>query len=509
MSHPIPPAVNSQGQPLQLPELRTLQKEALAAVFERYGNGVSEMLVHLATGVGKTVLGINLALRFPKTLFLVHQQELMHQTLKAWNHLVPEEKSSCAWKTTDLSGRFVVGMIQSVINRLDTVPKDEFQLVIVDECHHGGSASWLKVINHLKPALMVGLTATPERYDGIPLSKIFGEIVYSAGVGKAVEHGHLVQPIGFIVRTSVTISSDSIHEGDFDEEKLEREINVPERNRLVAENYLKHAKGRKAIGYGVTIKHAKELAETAQGFGIRADYIYGADPERQAKLEAHRDGELDVLFNSVLLMEGYDDSSISCVLWARPTLSRNRYVQGIGRGLRLHPGKKDCLVLDFVDSLAKQGLVGLWDFEGAKIKGLEAMEDKKEQTKIRHQELKEQGFPTVSYETYLTQAQFLIPPPRQQDERFMEQNNGQYSWHNQPPSEKQLALLQDLGYNPKAGWTRASASYAIAKSPAPKKWLQALMGMGYDVIGYEWTYESAKLALANGKKRLAQLQGTQ
>lgn len=474
--------------------LRPLQKTALDRLHQSVRQGRSRALLHLATGVGKTLLHHHFALSFSKALLLVHRQELLEQALESFRKVAPKEKVSLVHgKRHDLSGRLVIAMIPTLLRRLDHIPKDLFGLVTVDECHHAGSASWLRTIRHFTPQMLLGLSATPERYDGVPLAQLFGPLVFSAGVEKAVASGHLVPPKGYAVHTKVVLGA-TLSGGDFHEGQLEREIDTWGRNRLVLEHYLALAKGRKTLGYTVSVRHAQNLAAIGRSLGLAAAWVSGDDPDRETKLAAFRKGDITLLFNALLLTEGFDDPSVACILWARPTASRTLYTQAIGRGLRLHPGKNDCTIIDFVDTATHARLVGLWNVMGPHDTPLP--DHRRAQAKL--EQLSEVATYPLNYQSYLEQINYLIPPPKP---RFSKNEYGSREWHYQAATAKQLWRLAQLGYDPTAGWTRAAASYVIAQQPAPLEMQLRLLRHNYDVLGYDWTFEQASSALREIAKR--------
>jgi hypothetical protein len=143
-------------------------------------------------------------------------------------------------------------------------------------------------------------------------------------------------------------------------------VDTPERNRLVAESYQKHASGRRAVAFCVDVRHSFNLADALNDAGIRAKAVWGAMDKdaRRETLAAFSRGGLDVLTNCNVLTEGFDDPGISAILLARPTKSQGLYMQMAGRGLRLHPAKTDCLIMDFVDIAGRHKLCRFADLAG-------------------------------------------------------------------------------------------------------------------------------------------------
>jgi hypothetical protein len=180
--------------------------------------------------------------------------------------------------------------------------------------------------------------------------------------------------------------------GDLTTGELSVAVDTPERNRLVAESYLEHAMGRRAVAFCVDVQHAQNLANAFNDAGIRAKAIWGAmdKDDRRETLSAFANGDFDALTNCNVLTEGFDDPGISAILLARPTKSQGLYMQMCGRGFRLHPNKKDCLIIDFVDMAGRHKLCRFADLAGdPRIKAndgeslLEAAERTEETAKSR------------------------------------------------------------------------------------------------------------------------------
>lgn len=213
------------------------------------------------------------------------------------------------------------------------------------------------MLDHFQPLLRIGLTATPKRLDGLALSNLFDEIVYSMNLADAVNENYLVPPSAIQCLTSVNIASVRTRGGDLAEDELAALVDDPARNAFIAEKYLEHCTGRRAIAFYVNIAHAKNLVEACLASGITAEWISDDDPERESKLKRFADGEFQLLANCQILTEGFDDRGVDAILLCRPTKSRSLFAQMIGRGLRLNEGKTDCRFLDFVDNAGKHCLV--------------------------------------------------------------------------------------------------------------------------------------------------------
>ncbi|KAL6756013.1 P-loop containing nucleoside triphosphate hydrolase protein [Haematococcus lacustris] len=206
--------------------------------------------------------------------------------------------------------------------------------------------------------LVLGVTATPYRHsDPHQLRQVFEHQAFEVSMSQLIQAGFLCKVQCYRVLTftdiSLVVPEDKEGEGlsDFNERELSKVINNLARNTLVAESYKRIAKGRKAVAFCCSVQHAKDLTDVFNDNGVRAEYLVGSNTAamRQLTVERHKRGDFDVLVNVQILTEGYDDTSINCILMVRPTRSKGLYTQCIGRGLRCHPGKEDCIVIDFTD----------------------------------------------------------------------------------------------------------------------------------------------------------------
>lgn len=233
--------------------------------------------------------------------------------------------------------------------------------VLVHNCHHSAAATWTRTIETLNPRLLVGLTATPKRGDGVGLDGLFQEIVYSLPMRDLVEVGKLARPIGLRVGTSVDLGAVHTRGGEFVESELSTIINTPQRNSLVVDAWEKHIRdgGRKrTIAFCVDVAHAHDLCATFRARGHVADVVTGATPtdERARMYRDLKSGALPVLISVMVLTEGFDEPLVDSALMCRPTQSQALYIQMAGRALRQAEGRPDALIVDFVDVTARHNL---------------------------------------------------------------------------------------------------------------------------------------------------------
>ena len=470
-------------------KLKPRQQDAYNAIFDALERGIQRQLVNLPTGVGKTVLACHIARQFQRVLFLCHRAELMEQTARTMTAVDPEVGHGRIAPGIHQIGQFTIAMLPTVYRRLGKIDPATFDCVIVDESHHAASRTWRETLDHFTPRLRIGLTATPERLDGLALSNLFDQIVYSMNLADAVNENYLVPPSAIQCLTSVNIASVHTRGGDLAEDELAALVDDPARNKFIAEKYLEHCTGRRAIAFCVNIAHAKNLVTACIDVGISAEWISGDDPERESKLAKFANNEIQVLCNCQILTEGFDDKAVDAILLCRPTKSRSLFAQMIGRGLRLNDGKADCRVLDFVDNAGKHCLVTAWRFFGHDAAPANEMpqgicdEKKKRESKVA----------AIDRERTID----LLKPPIV--DTF---NYGCRQWHFAPATEPQLLFLSRLGYDiVNNDFSKGQACALIGSQPGSYKQLRKLADCGYDTSA-EWTRAQADKALNDSLKRM-------
>jgi superfamily II DNA or RNA helicase len=333
------------------PSLRPYQRDAVEAVLAARRSGTRRMVVCLPTGAGKTVVFAHLArLARRPVLVIAHREELLAQARDKLQRALGAEAVVAIEQGARRAGaeaRVVVCSIRSLrserLARL--VAGRDVGLVIYDECHHAAADDNLRVLRELGcfdprwTGTLVGFTATTARGDGKGLDDVFESI------------GYLVPLRGYRVATSADLTRITSKGNDFREDELAEAVDIEERNALVARTIQELARDRRTIAFCVTVAHAQHLRRSLLALGVRAGTVHGemASDDRARVLRDFAEGRLQVVTNVAVLTEGFDDPGVSCVAMARPTRSEGMYAQCVGRGTRLAEGKKDCLVLDFVD----------------------------------------------------------------------------------------------------------------------------------------------------------------
>lgn len=344
--------------------LRDYQETCVQRVLDSYQKqprGGSALII-LATGGGKTLIFAEIARRLGlTTLIIAHREELLTQAADKFRMIDPTAIiGQVGAGRHEWGAPITVASIQTISRpeHLKAIKRFGYQLVIIDECHHSAAAGYRTVLDALPQAFVVGVTATPDRLDGQSIEAVFGEPVFSAGIIDMVTQGYLCDLRAIAVKTTTSLDGLHTQAGDFKQDELEEVIDTPERNERVVRAYLEHAKGRQALCFAVTVQHAQHLAETFTNADVCAAMVCGETPpeERRRLLQRYEQGAIDVLCNVGVLTEGYDAPQTSCIILARPTQSRALFTQCVGRGTRLAPGKRDCIVLDITDNCLKHRL---------------------------------------------------------------------------------------------------------------------------------------------------------
>ena len=356
--------------------LRPYQRRALERIVDAYLDGWQSVAISLPTGCGKTIVFLALARGVVeaggRVLIVAHRDELILQPIEKLSLVWPEAPEPGVIKAErfEPDRPIVLASIQTLWRRLDLLVQG-FDLVVIDEAHHAAARTYrlaLERLLELNPAMKIlGVSATLFRKDGESLRDIFREVVFEYSVLEAIADGYLCGIDYRAVKTSLSLEGVRFdyRAGDFAIKQLAQTVNTPERNEFAVETWIELAKGRKTLAFCVDVKHAHELAEIFRAHGVDAQTVTGQTPleERRAMLKAFAHGEIPVITNCQVLTEGFDAPAVDCLLLARPTASKILYIQMVGRGLRLYPGKKDCLVIDLVDNTSRHSLVSIADLD--------------------------------------------------------------------------------------------------------------------------------------------------
>ena len=363
-------------------QLRGYQLEALVALQEAEDRGQRRNMIVLPTGCGKTVVfGKLTATTQGRTLILAHRDELIQQAVDKLIQVEPGLHIGVVKAERDQ--RFapvVVASVQTLARekrRKQLFYGAPFARVVVDECHHSPSVSYRTVLEGagcFEPdgPLLLGVTATPRRGDGVGLDAVFEGIVYERTILWGIQSGYLCELRGKQVYMDLNLDQVRTTAGDFQDGSLGDAMEAIDAHEIIAAAYYREAPGRKAIVFTPTVNVARLTANALRNLGISAEFVSGNTPEqeRRAMLKRFHQGTTMVMCNVAVLSEGYDEPSVDCIVLARPTKSVGFYQQQVGRGTRTFPGKEDTLILDMVGNTSRHKLVTLSTLFGKPLSAL-------------------------------------------------------------------------------------------------------------------------------------------
>lgn len=354
--------------------LRGYQSDGLAEIRGHLLAGVRAVLWQMPTGAGKTastahMLG-NAAKRGKRAWFLCHRRELILQTHRAFKAGgVPHGIIAAGF---DLAMRRPIQIcsVQTVARRLDRL--EEPDLIIFDEAHHVAAGTWSAIARRYPNAVHIGLSATPERLDGQGLSPFFQRMVTGPSVADLIAQGWLV-PYRMFAPSTPDLSAVHTRMGDFVQREVAQVMDKPRVVGDAVEHYRRHAMGRRAVVFAVSIEASHRIVAAFNAAGIAAEHVDGETPsdQRDAAIARFQRAETRVLSNVDLFGEGFDLPAIEAVILLRPTQSLAMYLQQVGRGLRPAPGKADVVILDHAGNCQRHGLpddAREWSLDGGMVR---------------------------------------------------------------------------------------------------------------------------------------------
>ena len=334
--------------------LRPYQTQLVTEIRGQYQLGHKAVLSVLPTGGGKTVCFAHIAqaasVKGNRVLILVHRAELLDQASRA----IPAPHGIiAAGRAMDLSHTVQVASVQTVARRLHLLPRDFFQLLVVDEAHHTTAGTWAKVVAHFSQAKLLGVTATPIRGDGRGLGEHYQAMVQGPTAAELTSEGYLA-PARVLAPPGFDSAGLRKRMGDFDTKQAEQRVGTIMGDCLG--HYRKHLSGQTAIAFCCSVAHAEAVAALFQSAGIAAASIDGTmdASTRRELLQRLAVGDLKVLTSCALIGEGVDVPSVGGCILLRPTASVGLHLQMIGRCLRPQPGKT-AVVLDHVGNTLRLG----------------------------------------------------------------------------------------------------------------------------------------------------------
>lgn len=505
-------------------ELRPYQIKAVEAVQKEWKEGRKRTLLVIPTGGGKTIIFSELTRRESvkgRVLILAHRDELIRQ---AADKLYRSTGIFCGIeKGVESSGGMFdvcVASVQTLSrpNRLEKYPPDYFRAVIVDEAHHCLAESYRRILEHFSPALVLGVTATPDRGDKKTLAEVFDSIAFEYSLSQAIKDGYLVPPKAEMIPINIDLSKVKTSMGDYTDGSLGEALG-PYLEKI-ADEMVSRCMNRKTVIFLPLIATSQAFCEMLKRRGFRASEVNGMSKDRKEKLKGFENGTYNCLCNSMLLTEGWDCPSADCIVVLRPTKIRALYSQMVGRVLRLSPetGKKDALILDFLWMTAKHDLVKpaalvakdskiaermekmLEEGEALDLVNIEAQAVKEEAQAQRDAILERERNLARQLSEQKAKQRKLVDPiyyGLMLDDDFITEYEPTFPWELEEPTEKQLSALEKCGIRTEAVKTKGLAcklldliSKRIDLNLATPKQMKILTRFGFKNAG-SWTKDEA------------------
>lgn len=355
--------------------LRPRQKEFVKNTLKTL-NERNRCLAVAPTGAGKTIMMSAIIGRLvnkrSRVLVLQHRSELVQQNKSKFELLHPDIKTSVvSAKNKDFSGQVIFAMVQTLAKCLKKMPR--ISILAIDEAHHSAAPSWKKTIDHAhhkNPMIKIlGVTATPQRGDRKSLKGIFDTLSDHIKLKELVRTNNLVIPRTFVLdlgnnedlkrlygrkkfekdsEGNLVKSPKPLNEAEIQEEAA-RILDHEQHTQQVIEHWKEKAYPRKTVIFCTNRNHARNVQEAFVKAGISAATVTGDTDQakRDSTLKDFAEGQYQVITNVAVLTEGWDCPAVSCIILLRPTSYKSTMIQMVGRGLRTHPDKRDCLILDF------------------------------------------------------------------------------------------------------------------------------------------------------------------
>jgi len=338
-------------------KLRPYQQQLIDDTRFQLQLGRKKVLIVLPTGGGKTVCFSHIAESASKkgnrVCVLVHRAELLDQASRS---MPVRHGLIAAGRSMDLSHSVQIASVQTLARRLHQLPKDFFQLLIVDEAHHTTAGTWASVVEHFDSARLIGVTATPIRLDGRGLGEHYESMVVGPSAQWLTDNGFLSQA-KVLAPPGIQTSGLKKRMGDFDMRQAEGLLQQGQAMGDCLTHYRQHLNGQTAIAFCCSVAHSQAVAGLFQANGVAAASIDGKmDVNRRRSLLASLGcGEIKVLTSCALIGEGVDVPSVGGCILLRPTSSVGLHLQMIGRCLRVSPGKTRAVILDHVGNTLRLG----------------------------------------------------------------------------------------------------------------------------------------------------------
>lgn len=498
--------------------LRPYQELAKEAILNSWKT-VDKSLLVLPTGTGKTIVFCKLSeilvAEGKRVLIIAHRGELLEQ---AADKMQIATGLGCAIEKADNSAigswfRITVGSIQSLMRpkRLEQFEPDYYDAIIVDEAHHVLADSYQRVLGHFENAKVLGVTATPDRGDMRDLGEYFENLAYEYSLSQAIRDGYLCKIQAVTIPLNIDLNGVKTQAGDFQLKALGSALDPYLEQ--IAEEMANYCRDRKTVVFLPLIATSQKMRDFLKAKGFDAVEVNGKSKDRKRILRGFEKSKGGVLCNSMLLTEGWDCPPVDCIVCLRPTKMRSLYSQIVGRGTRIHPGKENLLLLDFLWHSDRHELSHpahlICESEDVANKMVEnAANCAGEPQDIEEAEQQAESDCVCERETALAKMlegmrkrKRKLVDPLQFEMSIQAEDLANYKpafgWEMEPPSDKQKGTLEKLGILPDAVDTAGKATKLLDRLDKRRdeglttpKQIRFLERMGFRHVG-QWPFEGA------------------
>jgi len=501
-------------------KLRPYQEQAAEAVMSQWQQGVRSTLLVLPTGTGKTIVFSKTIERVlhdgGRVLVLAHRHELLQQ---AADKLEKATGLKCGIEKAEETA--VDSWFNVVVGSVQTMQKEsrrtghEFTHIIVDEAHHALSASYRAVLDHYPDAKVLGVTATADRGDKRNLGEVFETLAFDYPLIQAIKDGWLCKLTAMTIPLTINLTSCKQTAGDFAAADVGTALDPYLEQ--IADHLKRETADRKTVVFLPLIVTSQKFLAMLKARGINAREVNGDSYDRAETLDwFQKAGKGAVLCNAMLLAEGWDCPDVDCICNLRPTKIRSLYCQMVGRGTRIHPGKEDLRILDFLwhserHSLMRPAhLVAKCEETASRVADLVAETSIEEAVDLLEAEEKAEGTATKEREESLRK---LLAEQQRKKRQLVDPLQYELSIGARlkdyepeltdlramgPPSDKQLKALEDMGIFTGDITCSGHASKLIETVKARRfsglstpKQIRFLEGKGFQEVG-QWQMDSAR-----------------
>lgn len=354
--------------------LRPYQQKAKKEIFAAWDE-VDNVMFQMPTGTGKTRLFTSIihdineySIRIReavKILIVAHRTELIDQIDGSLNKYGVPHNVIAGGRDRNFKYPVNVASIQTLTHpkNLADAKRLNVQFIIIDEAHHALASTYKKLWNLYPDSKKLGVTATPWRMNHEGFRDLFDTLIMSMPVKDFIRQGYLSPYKYYSLRIDSDIQKtiddiDLDRFGEYSESSMEEKMDIGSIRAQLLDSYQSLAKGKKGIIYAININHAKHICREYEDAGYSTVCIDSKTPASQRKdyVERFKKGQIDIIVNVDIFSEGFDCPDIEFIQLARPTRSLVKYLQQVGRGLRITQNKQECVILDNVGMYARFGL---------------------------------------------------------------------------------------------------------------------------------------------------------